>query len=51
MESQIAELERRIVLDGYKLLGEYIFTDDSCNGLTLEREGLKNLCKSSGRRN
>ncbi|MGL9776065.1 MAG: recombinase family protein, partial [Wolbachia sp.] len=45
IESQIAELKRRIALDGHKLLGEYIFTDDGYSGLTLKREGLKNLRK------
>ncbi|MDR2609293.1 MAG: recombinase family protein [Rickettsiales bacterium] len=45
IKSQIAELKRRIAVDGHELLGEYIFTDDARSGSHLEREGLKNLRK------
>ncbi|WP_265027112.1 recombinase family protein [Wolbachia endosymbiont (group A) of Bombylius major] len=43
IESQIAELKRRIAVDGHELLEEYVFTDDGRRGSNLEREGLKNL--------
>ncbi|WP_353272358.1 recombinase family protein [Wolbachia endosymbiont (group A) of Urophora cardui] len=43
IESQIAELKRRIAVDGHELLEEYVFTDDGRRGSNLEREGLKKL--------
>ncbi|WCR58316.1 recombinase family protein [Wolbachia endosymbiont of Ctenocephalides felis wCfeJ] len=43
IESQIAELERRIAQDNHKLLDENKFEDNGFTGSNLEREGLKKL--------
>ncbi|MGL9688743.1 MAG: recombinase family protein [Wolbachia sp.] len=43
IESQIAELERKIAADGHELLDEYKFKDDGFGGSNLERDGLKAL--------
>ncbi|MDG7056599.1 MAG: recombinase family protein [Wolbachia endosymbiont of Penenirmus auritus] len=43
IESQIAELERRIAQDNHQLLDENKFQDNGFTGSNLEREGLKKL--------
>ncbi|WP_174516938.1 recombinase family protein [Wolbachia endosymbiont of Cardiocondyla obscurior] len=43
IESQVVELERRIAIDGHKLLGENKFKDNGFGGWNLKREGLDEL--------
>lgn len=43
IESQIAELERRIGSDGHELLDEHRFVDNGYSGSNLERPGLESL--------
>ncbi|WP_410529946.1 recombinase family protein [Wolbachia endosymbiont (group A) of Chalcis sispes] len=49
IESQIAELERRISEDEHKLLNEYRFIDNGYSGSDLERPGLDRLRDKIGK--
>lgn len=49
IESQIAELERRISEDEHKLLNEYRFIDNGYSGSDLERPGLDRLRDKVGK--